>query len=160
MESYSFRINVLNLPTSCMTSCRHILSVHDVVWILMVDGAYAPSWLLTAQLSLDWKLTLWVFFDVKTSLIIPNRWVFFDVLTSFKNYFEIFIENNLTSIKLSMSCCRVRGVFQAPQAACGRSVTRHSLPEVAFKIPTCSVVILPSRSLPPALSKRRKDSEG
>ena len=31
-----------------------------------------------------------------------------------------------------------------PQAACGQSVTRHSLPEDAFKIPTCSVVISPA----------------
>ena len=33
------------------------------------------------------------------------------------------------------------GVFQASRAACGQSVTRHSLPEDAFKIPTCSFVI-------------------
>ena len=36
-------------------------------------------------------------------------------------------------VVLSSEC-----VFQAPQAACGRSVTRHSLPEDAFKIPTFS----------------------
>ena len=57
-----------------------------------------------------------------------------------------------------MSCCRVRGVFQAPQAAWGRSVTHHSLPEDAFKIPTCSVVTSPSRLVPPALSGKQKHS--
>ena len=79
---------------------------------------------------------------------------------SFKNDFEIFIKNNLTNIKFSVSCCRVRGVFQAPQAACGRSVARHSLPEDAFKTPTRSVVISPSRSVPLVLIQKRKDSEG
>ena len=49
----------------------------------------------------------------------------------------------------SFRCCVVRGVFQVPQAACGRSVTRHSLPEDAFEMPTCSVGISPSRSVPP-----------
>ena len=53
----------------------------------------------------------------------------------------------------------MRGVFQAPQAACGQSVTRHSPPEDAFKIPTCSVLISSSHSVPPALSGKWNDSE-
>ena len=51
------------------------------------------------------------------------------------------VKNSFTNVKFSVSCCRVRGVFQVLQAACGQSVTCHSLPEDAFKIPTCSVVI-------------------
>ena len=94
-------------------------------------------------------LTLWVLYDMKPSLIFPHLRVFFDVLKSFKNYFNIFIKYNLTNVRFLVLCCRVRETFQAPQAACGRSVTHHSLPEDAFKIPTCSVVILPSHSVPP-----------
>ena len=85
--------------------------------------------------------------------------MFFDVLTSFKNDFKIFIKNNLMNVEFSVSCCRVGGVFQAPQAAFGWSVTCHSLPEDAFKIPTRSVVISPSQLVPPARSGKRKDSE-
>ena len=75
---------------------------------------------------------------------------------SFKNYFKIFIKNNLTNVKFSVSCFRVRGVFQAPQAACGRSVARHSHPEDAFKIATCSVAISPSRLVTPTLSEKER----
>ena len=84
----------------------------------------------------------------------------FDVKTSFKNYLKILIRNNLTNIKFLVSCCRVSGVFQAPQAACGRSIMHHSLPEDTFKIPTCSVVISPNRSVPSALSGKQKHSKG
>ena len=45
------------------------------------------------------------------------------------------------NVKFLVLCCVVRGIFQVPQAVFGESIVHHTLPEDAFKLPTCSVVI-------------------
>ena len=70
----------------------------------------------------------------------------------------------MTDVKFSLSCCWVKGVFQAPQAACGWSITHHRLPEDAFNIPTGSVVISPASArygrYLHKLNGQRKNSRG
>ena len=111
----------------------------NVAWSSVLDINVAPFGISQVSCHLIFYpillSTFWVFFNVKTSLIFPNLGVFFDVLMSFRNYFKIFIKNNLTNIKFSVLCCRVRGVFQAPQAACGQSVCVVAFQKMHSKSP-------------------------